>query len=618
MSRLHRLLGGLLFSAAFTAYAADEPVALQTRTVRYLEAYRVNADGTYEETVSSEVKTLTPAGVEQASRSMVEYIRGMQRVTVIAAYTRKAGGRRIDVPSANVHLDAMRESGPQEANDYTRMVVDFTDVDVGDSVVLEFRLDTTQALFPGHFSQVTRVPRYTAYDEFRLRIDSPAGYFLQAAGVGLTAGLDQERDGRRVREWTYANPQPRGEVRAGVLDPGSEVALYASSFRDHGAIARAYGERAGPKAAVTPRIRKLAEETTAGKSGAREEARALYDWVAQNIDFSGNCIGLGAVVPNDTDTILEAKTGDCKDHATLLQALLAARGIQSSQALINAANSYRLPPVPVVSMVNHVISYIPALDLFADSTNAEIPFGMLPFDDQDKPVLLVDGYRAGMRTPPAPPGANRQVMKTRIQVAGDGTMTGTSEISLAGVYAAMGRSRFRSLSPRGREEFVRDMFRSGGHLGDGKLKGEDAGARLPTYSYATDFQVFGLLPLPAAGSFAVAPLIVSPAPVVTFAEAAGAPAPIAEGRCAGGYSSEEYVLELPKAVTVESLPPPVRFAEGPLSYVATYALKDNVLAITRTVDDRTPGNLCSAATLAAKRAFAQKIAADVQGQVVYK
>ncbi|HEX4329030.1 MAG TPA: DUF3857 and transglutaminase domain-containing protein [Burkholderiales bacterium] len=618
MSCLHRLLGGLLFFATVLAHAADVPITLQTRTVRHLDAYRVNADGTYEETVSSEVKTLTPAGVGQARRSVVEYNRGTQRVSVIAAYTRKANGRRVDVPAANLHLDFEREAGTQVASDYTRMIVDFADVDVGDSVVIEFRLTTTQSLFPGHFSQVTTVPPRTAFDELRFRIDTPAGWFLQTAGVGMTASLDTEKDGRRVREWTYANPQPKLDPRPGVFDPRNEVALYLSTFRDYGGIARAYGERANPKAAVTPRIRKLAEEVTAGKSATRDQARALYDWVAQNIEFSGNCIGLGAVVPNDTNTILDAKTGDCKDHSTLLQALLAARGIKSSQALINAGNSYRMAQVPVVSLVNHVISYIPELDLFADSTNAEVPFGMLPFDDQDKPVLLVDGYRDGMRTPPTAPGTNRQVMKTRVQVSGDGTMTGTTEISLAGVYAAMGRSRFRNLSQRGREDFVRDMFRSGGHLGDGKFRGEDAGARAPTYSYGADFQIFGLLPLPAAGSFAVAPLIVSPAPVATFAAAAGAPAPLSEGQCSGGYSSEEYALELPQAVTVLSLPPAVQFADGSLSYSASYTLKGSVLTVTRIADDRTPGNLCSAATLAAKRAFAAKIAADVQGQVLYK
>ena len=37
-------------------------------------------------------------------------------------------------------------------------------------------------------------------------------------------------------------------------------------------------------------------------------------------------MGIGAVVPRDMDVVLDAKMGDCKDHATVMQALLASHG----------------------------------------------------------------------------------------------------------------------------------------------------------------------------------------------------------------------------------------------------------------------------------------------------
>ncbi|MGO4779545.1 transglutaminase family protein, partial [Lysobacter sp. 2RAB21] len=130
-----------------------------------------------------------------------------------------------------------------------------------------------------------------------------------------------------------------------------------STFRSYGQIAAAYGERALPKAAPTPRVRKLADEIAAGKKDQREVAKALYEWVSTNIQYAGNCIGLGAVVPRDQEFVLDNRIGDCKDHATLLQALLAAKNVPATQALINAGNVYQLPDIPVASSVNHVLNY---------------------------------------------------------------------------------------------------------------------------------------------------------------------------------------------------------------------------------------------------------------------
>jgi transglutaminase-like putative cysteine protease len=43
--------------------------------------------------------------------------------------------------------------------------------------------------------------------------------------------------------------------------------------------------------------------------------------------------------------ILDKRYGDCKDHATLMEALLQTAGIASTPVLINAGNSYKLSPV---------------------------------------------------------------------------------------------------------------------------------------------------------------------------------------------------------------------------------------------------------------------------------
>lgn len=114
------------------------------------------------------------------------------------------------------------------------------------------------------------------------------------------------------------------------------------------------------------------------------------------------------MVPRDTAFVLENKIGDCKDYATLMQALMAARGIKSEQALINSGYSYKLPKVPLVMAVNHVINYVPSLNLFFDATATQMPFGILSPSVAGKPVLLVDNYVEGKMTPNFPPDFNTQ------------------------------------------------------------------------------------------------------------------------------------------------------------------------------------------------------------------
>jgi len=88
-------------------------------------------------------------------------------------------------------------------------------------------------------------------------------------------------------------------------------------------------------------------------------------------------VGSGGVVPHAADTVLDNFYGDCKDHVTLLEAMLTAVGIESSPALINSGNAYHLPTAPALGTINHVITYIPSLDLYLDPTAAQTEFGYL-------------------------------------------------------------------------------------------------------------------------------------------------------------------------------------------------------------------------------------------------
>jgi hypothetical protein len=161
-----------------------------------------------------------------------------------------------------------------------------------------------------------------------------------------------------------------------------------STLADHAALAKAYQQGLVGKTTVSPAVRALQQRVVKGIAGTRAQALALADWVRLNIRYVAVYVGDGGVVPHAADEVLAAGYGDCKDHATLLEALLDAAGIPSTQALINGSDAYALPKIDAFAVLNHVINYVPGIDLFIDTTAANVAPGYLPDMDLAKTTIL--------------------------------------------------------------------------------------------------------------------------------------------------------------------------------------------------------------------------------------
>lgn len=617
------LLAFLCFFLPAVAGAAGEAPEQTVRMDRYAIRYVINADGSYTETREKAMTVLKEQAVAQVKTTYVSYSTSIQKADILEAYTRKPDGRRIDVPKSNFQVESNtgKDKDMPAFSDWTTMTIIFPEVQAGDTLVLNYRLTALEPMFPNHFSTVETFPRNRQYDDVRIAIDAPAALEARYDARQMKEVLNTEKDGRRLLEWHFENRQPVRSKREdySVYDLEKEPGLTYSTFRSHAEIARIYGARAKAKAVVTDRIRKLADDIVKDGKPPRETAKALYDWVATNISYAGNCIGLGAVVPRDMDFVLDNRMGDCKDHATLLEALLAAKGIASTQALVNSGSSYRLLKIPVVSMVNHVINYIPSLDLYVDSTSDSTPFGMLPFSDMDKPVLLVDGYRDGLKTPALPVGTNHQTMKTVINIQPDGSIKGEVEVALKGIYAADARARMRDMTKETQAELVKTMFKRMGYIGSGVLEKEDPKELLDTYKYRATMEVKDFFQIPGAGAFPIKPYFYNQAPIYSFiADSLQPDEEPVEFACSNGRSVEEYTFVFPRTMKILSVPEDMKVSHGFLTYEATYKRKGNSLLVRRVLDDRTRGNVCSPKVGEEYHAFAKKVWPNLKAQVVYK
>lgn len=605
-----------------TRAATGDPLDLQTRFGHYYATFLINEDGTAVESHEWSETVLKEAALEGSKRASVGYSTSAQKAEVIAAYTLKVDGRRIDVPKGNYQVEVNSGKGMDSPvySDWTTLTVVFPDVAVGDSVVFSYKITQTEPMFPKHYSTAQYFYNQVAYDDVRVRFDYPSSMWVQYEARGMKETERSENGNRKIVEWRYVNPRPVKTERRdfSVFDPEKEVGYAFSTFKTYADIATAYGTRALPKAAATERITKLAAEIVKGKTSQKDQARALYEWVATNITYAGNCIGIGAVVPRDLSFILDNKMGDCKDHATLLQALLAARGIKSTQALVNAGSVYRLPKIPVVSTVNHVINYLPTFDLYVDSTSDSTPFGMLPFNDQDKPVLLVEGFREGAKTLAPPIGSNRQHAKSALKIASDGSVSGSIEVFQNGQGAAQTRAWARKITKDVEEDMVKNMLRGQGMIGSGKIEKDDPTELANTYHFKASLNAKKFLKLPGAGAFYIFPPLSIATPIFGFVQSAMEVEKEADIVCGSIAAVEDYIIELPKTVKVLSIPDDMKVANDLLSYAATYKLKGNILVVKRTLDDRVKGNVCPPQMFSEYKKIAEKVMDNLKEQVLYK
>lgn len=615
----------LLSGAAMAKDAAstEEGPELFTRIKQDYTSYRINEDGTYVTERTRAITVLKDQAVSYCKQTSVSHSTSAEKSEILAAYTLKPDGHRIDAPQSNYQIEANggKDTAKAAFSDRTSVTVVFPDVSVGDTVVINYRITTTDPIFPKHFSTMDTFQRTTAYDDVRVSIDAPSAMWTQFQIRDLKEVQNTEKDGRHILQWAWDNKQPIKSKRQNysVWEADKEPGYAFSTFRTYADIAENYGLRARPKAAVTPQIQKLADEITQGKTSPKDMARALYEWVAINISYAGNCVGIGTVVPRDLDFVLGNRMGDCKDHATLLQALLEAKGIHSSQALINAGASYKLQKVPVVSMINHVITYIPDMDLFLDSTSETTPFGMLPFSDADKPVLLVDGYKEGTRTPKIPPTLNGQTLRMNIRIGESGDVKGNAQVDLKGHLAVGSRDYFRHLAKEDEAELVKRFFQYGGLEGSGKIAKEDPKELAGSYRYNVNFDVTGKYDIPGPGAFSIEPLVFNQRPVAAYVASLMQPAEDVDSiACLGGEAEDDYVIELPANVKVTAMPPDLTIESGPYKYMASYKRQGRKLTVVRRFEDHTVGQVCQVVADPARKSFTDKVVKNMRAQVIYQ
>lgn len=599
--------------------AAAAPADTGTDSALVLDSFRqhfmVNRDGSFTYTHDTVMTIVEQRAIQAGSQRSVSYNTTLEEIVALEAHTQKRDGRIVKVSSDQVR--DQQESASADAPMFldTRLkVVVFPDVEVGDKLVLHYVRKRHTPLFPGHFEDLS-ASEFVGNKQFDLIYDMPESMPLYADAVGFMPVPIDSPPGRKRYQWHYVDgPNQRIEADSvSYLDYGKRLAV--STFAGYPEFAGAYHARAKDMARANRAISALAGKLTSGLHDPRAKALALADWVRQNIRYVAVYVGPGGVVPHPASTVLENRYGDCKDHAVLLEALLSATGIDSTPALINRGDAYRLPTAPTLGIFDHVITYVPALNLYLDSTAAEVAPGYLPVEELGKPVLLT---RTGRLAKTPATQRRRNHTAARYVVAADGKSQLTVTKTAGGAVAEQYRHSVRDTPPAERDLLVERMLLGIGKQGSGvfdpgKLDGDGD-------DYVLGFKAtsdnFINLPGPTGVSTTVNYWVGLGDAVFSMTSEQ---ARTQDFVCPGGYEVEdEATYQFAEGIEILALPSAFTLKDEHFDYTAEYKRTRNAVQIKRSLRFKHGATVCTPADFKRMQPAIQRMVRDLQGQIIVR
>lgn len=631
---MRRIFFALLLAAFFpdiavaqeTAQVPEQPdqaaePANSFSFVRYRADYEVKADATSVETNEYEILIKTKAGVDNFSQVRLSYSEKMETLEVLAAYTLTPDGARHNVPADKIYTQESYSSASAAMYaDRKVKVIVFPNLSPGTRLVYRIRQAQNIPFFPGYFNLWENLSPFTQYDDAKITLTAPKHLPMHVYTRDVQGSDRPKIEGDTARwSWSYSRktPMPNQNWKAAGWEYGPTI--MASTYSDFSAMGRAYQLKGAEAAKVTPMVQSRADEITQGISGRREQAKAVYEWVARNIRYVAVYLGNGGLEPNDAESILGNRYGDCKDHTVILQALLAAKGIASSPVLIGAGGGPTLPQVAVLGRFNHAINYLPEFDLYLDSTSPYARFGQLHASDLGAPVVrTVDGTIA--RTPANDARVSAYKAESFYTFSANGDVSGHT-LQDSGASGEIGlRGAFSQLTSQNRARIEESIMSGSGFNGVGRLKLQgDVDDLDRPFGYSFNFKATDYVDFSVVGGMILPdpPGAESMRGIYASASSETNATPF---YCNDSLREETYTLEFPATVPIIAIPRSSRFANAAGEYEATWKREGQQVVATHQLRLKAihgSNQLCQPADYPAFRDLYQYVRRGFRAQIVY-
>ena len=582
----------------------------------------ISADFTSIRIVSLERQALSPTGAVAIGQHRVWFNADTENLQVLEAYTEKPDGQKNAVSPAQMHLQTgYLVPGTQISWPGMKLLqITFPQVQAGDKTFVRYRTDIWQAPLPNWLSQFDFLPNNIDYSSVQVRLSAPESMALDVHAQGFTQRTRVE-NGRRFWEIDGASTSSSNEAGMANRLKRFPYWLY-STLPTRTALADRFTQTLRDKIRITAPIQALADSIILGRVTERDKAQAIYQWVVKEMRYVAIFLGTGGFVPNDLDQILNNRFGDCKDHVLLMMALLQAVGIDAAPALINTGAADWMPP-GAAPVYNHVLVYIPSLDVYADPTARTIPFGKLPWVDSAKPVVVgLTGGAQDRRTPAFVASDNWVQVRSAWTLNAKGDAQVTLKIATRGEAATEMQDQLSQIPARiFSGAAVQRFLKAAGLKGTGTLDYPDVQRLVQEQTLEAKVEVSELLPNAQAGSINPHPMV-SSLPIYVLNNLG----PVMEENrrfdvlCTPLRVEEEFELRFPSGTQLLSVPTGLEVNTTGILFSSQYQADGATVRGKRLFERAATasGHICTTQEIAERRTAVEAIRKNLRDTVLFK
>ncbi len=410
--------------------------------------------------------------------------------------------------------------------------------------------------------------------------------------------------------------------------PGEGTAVPdPKTFDNWTEVSRWYTALSSPQAVPNDAVIAKARELTANAKTELEKIRAVGRYV-QRLQYISIQIGVGRWRPHAASDVIAKAYGDCKDKANLMRAMLKALNIESFPVLIYSGDPNFVQEIwPSPRQFNHCIIAIkvsdetqvasvlnhPALGrlLIFDATDDVTSVGSLPDHEQGSFALIAAGDNGALlRMPVTAPESNRLEREADVQLAPDGSITGTIKENSIGQSAVDEQRAFRGLQTADYKQMIEGWITRGATSAKVLAiePGDDTSAG--KFDLKVNFSASGYGQLMQDRLLVFKPAIVSRRESLFLTETTRKHPVVLEAHA----FAETVRVKLPAAFEVDEMPDALKLDTAFGSYKTSYEVKNGELTFTRTLTQK--ASVIPSDQYAAVRNFYERIRAAEQAPVV--
>ncbi|SNR63183.1 DUF3857 domain-containing transglutaminase family protein [Desulfurobacterium atlanticum] len=453
------ILAILAFCVAINTYASTYGAKILKDNVK-VKCY---SDGRKEWIEEKEIKILSREGVKEFGEIVIPFSHEHQKVEILYAYTVLPDGRTVKPQknAFNIVYPPFQAMAPIYS-DLRYQTISMPAVKPGVILKYAFKVETVKPYMKNQFWTTNFFQSVYPVEHATFKLSVPADKKIKIKEYNFYKKPVIKRKAGRI-EYFYElhNIPPIKEEPS--MPPVGELAkkIAVTSLSSWNQVARWYSELAREAVEPDNYVKETTLKVIKGKKGKLEQIKAIYNFVAQNIRYVGLEFGINGYKPHTASSVLKNRYGDCKDHATLLIAMLKVIGIKGYPVLIPTQGVPDMDvDMPTPTAFNHEIAAIKLNGkwLYLDTTSDTVPFGELPASDQGRHVLIVDvENQKGFieETPIYPAESNREEFIGNFTVDNSGNLKGNLLFNYTGVYAHRERAILSSFTtPYDEKQFI--------------------------------------------------------------------------------------------------------------------------------------------------------------------